>query len=380
MSKIKILVFVDRMLHGGIQSFIMNYYSRFDMDKFDVTVLTLDDGNVYPLEDEVVKYGIKLMKLKNSWISNFKSYLKYKKNVKQFFETNNDYDIFHLNSSGKNYYLLKCAKKNGIKVRIAHSHNTDFQTKSIMKKMIGKFFNNKLNKYANVYFGCSTLANKWMFNKNNQKEAIIIKNAVDCRAFSFNSTIRNKIREDYNISDKTVVLGNAARLFHQKNHSFLIDIFYEYSKINPDCVLMIVGDGILRNELEEKCKLLKIEKQVIFTGYKSNVADYYNAMDIFLFPSLYEGLGITIIEAEINGLPCYISSDVIPNETHITSNVHPISLKLLAKEWAEIIFSNNNKRIEEIELIKNANYDIESAANNLEILFDLLIKKECEKL
>jgi glycosyltransferase involved in cell wall biosynthesis len=122
--------------------------------------------------------------------------------------------------------------------------------------------------------------------------------------------------------------------------------------------------------------MLKIKEKVIFTGYKTNVADYYNAMDIFLFPSLYEGLGITIIEAEINGLPCYISSDVIPMETHITNNVYPISLELSANEWAKIIDSRNNLRKNEIELIKAANYDIETAVKNLEKLFLSYIEGE----
>jgi len=372
-NKIKVLIFVDRMRHGGIQSFICQYYGLFDKNRFNITVLTLDDGNTYPLEEKIESYDINLIKLNKIWITNLSSYIKYKKAVKNFFSNNNDFDIIHMHSSSKNYFLLKCAKKYGIKVRIAHSHNVNFQTNSKIKKIIGDNFKKKVKKYATHYFACSKDAGVWMFGRKLINETIIIPNAFDIENYKYDKNIRDSLRKEFNLKD-SVVYGNVSRLVTQKNHSFLIDIFGEIRKKQKNAKLVLIGDGELKEQLISKTKSMALDKDVIFLGYKSDIYNYYNLLDVFVFPSLFEGLGMTIIEALCNDLVCYISSDVIPSETHISSNVVEISLDKSPSDWAKIIMSNQNSRNNRsFSAIKNCGYDIYDASIKLQKTYEKIL-------
>lgn len=368
MKKIKVLYFVDRMLRGGIQSLVIDWVSRFDKEKIQVDFLLLDDGNKYELEDTLEELGCKVYKLHGIWIRTPFDYIKYHNKANDFFKKHNDYNVVHLHSSSKNYPILKYAKKYNVPIRIAHSHNVDFQTTSKLKKIAGNIFKIQLRKYSTDYFACSYLAGEWLFGKKiTQSDKFkVIHNAVDYEKFKFNKNIRNKLRKELNVSDNTILLGNVARFEKQKNHSFLIDVFYQYQKKIDDSMLLLIGTGTLEKEIAEKVRKLNIENKVIFLGFKNNVNEYMNAIDYFVFPSLFEGLGLVLIEAQANGIPCFTSNNVVPSEVKITDYLKFIELNNNAEEWSNQIIETSTKRIDTYNQIKNHLYLIEDVIKILQ--------------
>lgn len=367
---VKVLYFVDRMLRGGIQSLVIDWVSRFDKQKIHVDFLLLDDGKEYKLEQTLKELGCTVYKLKGIWVKTPIDFIKYKCAVKSFFKEHHDYKVVHMHSSSKNYMILKYAKKYGIPIRIAHSHNIDFQTKNPLKKLIGNLFKKPLIKYATDYFACSKIAGEWLFGKDivESDKFRVIHNAIDYDKFKYNSNIRKKMREEFNFKDSDIVIGHVGRFVEQKNHSFLIDVFYKCYEQNNNYKLLLVGTGELEEFIKEKVRSLGIENNVIFAGFQSNVNDYMHAMDLFVFPSLFEGLGLVLIEAQACGLPCFCTANTIPKDVKILNNLQFISLNNGALEWAKKIISsklriNDNNTYKEF---KKMNYLISDIVIELE--------------
>ena len=371
-SKIKILYFVDRMLRGGIQSMLINWIEKIDKSKFQIDILLLDDGKDYSKEEQVLRdMKCNVYKLNGVWIRIPTDFIKYKKAIKSFFEQHNDYKVVHLNSTSKNYMVLKYAKKIGVPIRIAHSHSIEFQTKNIFKKMFGNLLKPKLKKYATNFFACSEEAGKWLFGNKvvNSSKFEVIRNAINIDKFRFNEQKRKQIRKQLNIKEDTLIIGNVGRFVELKNHIFLIDIFNEIHKKNSNSKLMLVGSGKDENKIKEKVALLNLNEYVMFLGFKNNPNDYMCAMDIFVFPSKFEGLGLVLIEAQASGLKCYASKDVIPIDAHVSDLLEFISLQKSATEWANSILSLNNERKDVIREIKENGYDINDTVKKLEKIY-----------
>lgn len=370
-KKIRVLYFVDRMLKGGIQSLVFEIAKRINKDKFQLDFLLLDDGKKYELEEELKELGCKVYKLHGIWIRTPIDFLRYTNTLEDFFKKHNNYDIVHMHSSSKNYLILKKAKKYGIKTRIAHSHNIDFQTKNVFKKVIGNLFKFNLKKYATDYFACSELAGKWLFGNSitNNEKFKIIHNAIDFERFKFNTEVREKIRKENRIEKNEILIGHVGRFSNQKNHEFLIEIFKELKRLNSRYKLILIGTG--ENELKIKniVKKLNLENDVIFAGFKNNVNEYMQAMDVFLLPSKYEGLPVVGIEAQAAGLPIFVSKDVITSELKITQLISFISLSKSAKEWATIIHNGNLVRKDSTEEFKIQKYFIEDTVKELEKIY-----------
>ena len=364
-QKVKVLYFVDRMLRGGIQSLVIDWVSRFDKTKIQVDFLLLDDGKDYELEQTLKNIGCNVYKLKGIWIRKPVDFIKYIKAVDRFFAIHNDYKVVHMHSSSKNYMILKYTKKYAIPVRIAHSHSTGFQTQSSLQKAVGDIFKILLKKYATDYFACSEIAGKWLFGKNIVKSSKfkIIHNAVDYEKFKYNEEERNKIRDDLKIANNDIVIGHVGRFTNQKNHAFLIDVFYEMHKVNKHYKLLLIGTGILEENIKAKVEKLKLSEYVIFLGFKNDVYRYMNAMDIFAFPSLFEGLGLVLIEAQANGIPCIATKDAVPYEVKINNNFEFIELDI--EKCKEKILKTNLTRVDRKQKIKEANYFIEDVITQL---------------
>lgn len=365
--KVKVLLFVDRMRHGGIQQFIIENIKHMDKSNLSIDVLTLDDGQTYPLEETVQAVGANFYKLKNIWIHSPIDYIKYAKAINVFFKEHNDYKVIHMNASSKNFILLKYAKKYEIPIRIAHSHNIDFQSKNILKKYIGNFFKISLKRYATDYFACSKLAGEWLFGKKNvdRNNVKVIHNAVDYHKFQFDECIRKKIRNEFSIPEDVMVIGNVGRFTTQKNHTFLIDIFYEIQLRKKDSILILVGIGELEDRIRDKVKRLGLESKVIFTGFRNDVNEIMQAMDLFLLPSLYEGLPVVGVEAQAIGIPVFTSKDVVTEEAKVSQVLHFISLKETAQEWAHKILQSDLHRCDTAKELKSAGYFIEDSAQEL---------------
>lgn len=346
MEKIKILYFVDRLLLGGIQKLIVEWALKIDKSKFQVDFLLLDDGQEYDLEKRLKEEGFHVYKLEGIWIKSLLDYIDYAKALDLFFSNHRDYKVVHMHSSSKNFLVLKYAKKYQVPIRIAHSHNIDFQTKNKLKKCFGDVLKISLRKYATDYFACSTIAGEWLFGKQIVKGPSfkVIHNAIDYGKFKFDPKMREKMRAEFKISGDVLLIGNVGRFMNQKNHTFLIDIFYELTKLNPNVMLILIGIGEKEEEIKNKVAKLHLKDRVIFAGFRENVNELMQAMDVFLLPSLHEGLPVVGIEAQASGLPVFTSKDVVTKELKITNQVHFISLEKNASEWANDILKSDLSR------------------------------------
>ena len=211
---------------------------------------------------------------------------------------------------------------------------------------------------------------------HNNKNFFILNNAIDTEKYICNDCIKNKKDKELCIDESQIVLGNVGRFYHQKNHQFIIDVFYEYKKRVPSAVLILVGDGDLKNEILEKTNKMNIDDSVIFTGVRSDIPELLNAFDLFIMPSFYEGLPVSAIEAQASGLKCLLS-DTITKEVDITGNVEFMSLKKSPKEWAEkIVLMLPYERKNTQQKIIDAGYDIKSTAEWLTDFYLKLAEKD----
>lgn len=352
---IRVLQVVTYMGRGGLETMLMNYYRNIDRDKVQFDFLTHRDER-WDYDDEIESLGGKIYHLPK--LNPFsKSYLN---DLDKFFKEHKEYQIVHCHQDCLSGVVLKVAKKNGVKFTIAHSHNAN-QDKNL-KYLIKVFEKSKIPKYADKLFACGDEAGRWMFNTDNFE---VLNNAIDTDLYTYNKEKADKVKKEFSIENKFVV-GHVGRFNPQKNHEFLIDVFNEIQKVKEDSVLMLVGDGDLRPEIEQKVQDLGLSDKVIFTGVRSDVNDLMQGMDVFLFPSLYEGLGIVLIEAQAAGLKCVIS-DTIPKDGVLTDDVTSISLNETSVVWAnEILKYQEFKRSNNKEIIKKANYDIKNNAKTLE--------------
>lgn len=352
---IRVLQVVTYMGRGGLETMLMNYYRNIDRDKVQFDFLTHRDER-WDYDDEIESLGGKIYHLPK--LNPFsKSYLN---DLDKFFKEHKEYQIVHCHQDCLSGVVLKVAKKNGVKFTIAHSHNAN-QDKNL-KYLIKLFEKRKIPKYADKLFACGNEAGRWMFNTDDFE---VLNNAIDTDLYTYNAEKASKVKKEFGIENKFVV-GHVGRFNPQKNHEFLIDVFNEIQKIKEDSVLMLVGDGDLRQEIEKKVQDLGLSEKVIFTGIRSDVNDLMQGMDVFLFPSLYEGLGIVLIEAQAAGLKCIIS-DTIPKDGIITDDVLSLSLNQSPVIWAnEVLKYKGYKRSNNKELIEKADYDIKNNAKKLE--------------
>ncbi|MFV0341447.1 MAG: glycosyltransferase family 1 protein [Anaerocolumna sp.] len=367
-KKEKVLMFVDRMRVGGIQILLRDIYRNMSDANIAIEFLVLDDGEQYDLEEELIKEGAIIHKLKGIWIRNIRGYQAYRKAMNHFFAENHDYSVVHMHSSSKNFFLLYYARKYNIPIRIAHSHNTNFQSKSKAQIMLGNVFKFPLKIFATHYFACSEYAGQWLFGHKCVKngEVFILKNGVDLKAYEYKQEVRDKMRKELGFNEAHLVIGHVGRFTPQKNHTFLIDVFAKIHQQNANTILVMAGIGDLQKECMEKVRVLGLENNVRFLGFRTDVNYLLHAMDVFLMPSLYEGFPVTGIEAQACGLPC-VFSDTITREAHILEQVKYISLSSSPDTWARetlSLVSNFNRALCKDQL-KEKGFDIEDYVDSL---------------
>lgn len=352
---IRILHIINGMGSGGAEMVIMNWYRHIDRNRVQFDFLLRSKVNIYA--DEISKLGGRVY-----YVPSFPRHLLENYIVtEEFLEKHTEYKIIHVHGNALIYMtVLELGKKKNIPCRIMHSHNTK-AARSIYN-FVHYFNKRRIENLATDYFACSKDAGHWMFGKQKFK---IIKNAIDINKFSYNNTIRKNYRKGLNIENKFVI-GNVARFLPSKNHSFLLDIFKKILEKDEDSVLLLIGEGRTKLEIRKKAEQLEIQDRVIFLGRRNDVNHLMQAMDVFIFPSFYEGLGVTLIEAQTSGLPC-IASDTIPKESNITGNIQYLSLKLNEKYWAEKVYClKQNKRKDASNRVKQSGYDIKSVALDIQ--------------
>lgn len=359
---IRVLQIIGDVVGGGVETVIMNYYRNIDRTKiqFDFVV---HKGALPQYIAQVKKYGGKVYEI-TSYKSNI---LKYTYEIYKIIKENN-YEIVHSNMNSLSGFPLFAAYFACAKVRILHNHTTDNPAegiRTIAKRILRPF----ARLFANQYWACSKLAAEWMYGKNAviNGRVTIINNAINLEKFKFNKEKREKLRKELGL-ENCFVIGHVGRFMKQKNHEFLIDIFNEVLKQKKNARLLFIGDGKLKQQIEEKVKKLGIEKDVIFLGVRNDVADLYNVMDVFVFPSFYEGLGMVVIEAQVNGLSV-VTSDAVPKEAKVTKNIRFLNLRQPKTEWCNEILKAERKEIVNNEDILLKNFDIKSESRKLENIY-----------
>lgn len=323
---VKVLIVVPNMRSAGIENFVMNMYrniNRYNV-QFDFLVHS-EKEQIF--DEEILKSGSTIFRLT---YKDDKNIFKYIRDLNNFFKNHKEYKIVHGHMQSMMPLYLLIAKINKVPVRIAHAHNSDYEKtiKGFILHLFSRF--SKLN--ANVLWACSNSAGKYLFG-NSKFE--VIHNAIDTDKFKFDIKKRNKVREEMNL-DNRFVIGNIARFEIQKNHDFLIDIFYEIYQLRKDAVLLLVGEGFLKDKIIEKVHKLGLDSCVCFLGVRKDTDALYQGMDVFLLPSLYEGLPLVGVEAQVSGLSCFFSSS-ITEEIKLSNSAKFISLNSSAKEWAKEI-------------------------------------------
>jgi glycosyltransferase len=366
---IRVLHVVQRMEAGGTQALLMNLYKNIDRKKVQFDFLVeYNDKQFY--DDEIIKLGGKI------YYTNIRkdfNIISFKRKVKKILKENK-YEIVHVHASNVGNIVFKIAKKIGINVRIAHAHNNSSvkDIKYIPRMILRKLYVNK----ATDYFACSKDAGEFFFK---EKNFIILNNAIDTEKFIFNEESRNIIRKKLHIENDFVV-GNIGRLHMQKNHKFLIDIFIKIKEQKENAKLVIIGDGPLEDEIKNYIKNNNIINDVILLKNRKDIPELLWAMDIFILPSLFEGLGIVTIESQAAGTPCLVSNNV-PDLTNITPIIKYEDLNKSNDIWAidAIELSKNDFSHKNMSsLVKENNFDIKNVAQFLQEYYLNKVKSEGE--
>lgn len=349
---------------GGTQSFIMNVLRNINRDQYKVDILVNDDiqggwGN------EMRSLGCNILFFPRFKVYNFLSF--YKK-LNTFFKDHH-YDIVHGHTTNSAGIYLYVAKRYGIKT-IAHVHSTGFRG-NCFERLFKYLFSRLTKQQADFWFACSNEAAQFLYSEdyksyNNYYE---IPNGIDVHKYRFNSFIRSDIRQQLKISEKTFVCGHVGTFSEPKNHTFLIDVFYEIKKLEEDSKLILIGSGKLKESIIEKTEKLGLQNDIVFLENISNVNEYLIAMDLFIFPSLFEGFGMVSLEAQASGLNV-LQTDTIPYDTHVTPNVTVMSLKETPKIWAlKATQINGNNREEMNSIVEASKYNIRKTVDLLSSLY-----------
>lgn len=349
---IRVLQVFSGMNRGGAETMLMNIYRHIDRSKvqFDFVVHTNDKCDY---DDEIESLGGKIYHIPRFTA---KTALHYSRIWRDFFDSHREYKIVHSHIRSTASIIVKQAKKYNLST-IVHSHNTS--SGKGVSAIIKNILQIPIRWQSDFLFACSDDAGKWLFGKNSLKNDnyYLVKNSIDAGSYRFDSTKRMAIRNEIGVEGKWV-LGHVGRFINQKNHEFLIDIFCDFHKIEPNSVLLLIGRGELEEKIKNKVSDLNLDDAVIFMGVRSDITDLMLAMDVFVFPSLFEGLGIVAIEAQASGLKTIVS-DTIPKEAKVTELIEFVSLEKSAEQWANIIVNNlKYNRVDKTSELKASGYDI----------------------
>ncbi len=361
---LRILQVVTYMGRGGLETMLMNYYRNIDRTKVQFDFLVHREFRA-DYDDEIESLGGKIYRAPR--LNPYSA--KYRKFMKNFF-AEHEYTVVHSHLDCLAGIPLEFAKKAGVPVRIAHSHNAN-QPRDL-KYPIKLLQRRKIASTSTQCFACSGEAGDWMFQG---KAFTVVKNAIDLKKFEFDEDRRLAMRQKLGLENE-LVIGHVGRFYEQKNHEQLIDIFAEIIK-QQNAKLLLVGKGPLEEKIKERVDAKGLADSVIFLGTRNDIPDLMQAFDVFVFPSIFEGLPLTLIEAQASDLPCVIS-DTIPNEVKLTSLVEFVSLKATPQEWAKKVLEfseRGHRRSEQLCSIRAHGYDIIDVSYKLEKWYQEAVEK-----
>lgn len=344
------------MNRGGLETMLMNYYRQIDRNKiqFDFMVHRTEQGQY---DDEILRLGGKIYRMPQIRPGNYRTYFKM---LDDFFAQHSEYKLVHSHINENSSFVLRAAKRAGVQCRIAHSHLSDLGIDLKLPYRIYARF--KMKDQPNKYFACSQKAGQWLFGRTRamSNEITVLNNAVNVQEFKYNEEIRHNVRTELGAGNR-LVLGHIGRFVKQKNHDFLIDVFTSVHKKHPDSMLIMAGDGPLRPSMERKVAQLGLTDHVRFLGIRGDVSRLMQAMDLFVFPSLFEGLPVVLVEAQAAGLKCVVS-ETITRETDVTARVDFVSLNKSSDVWADRILASSYEHADTAKLLSENGYDTTTMA------------------
>lgn len=374
----RILQFVRVLDCGGIEKFIFSNYNYMNKKEFKYDFLLLRnqkesyDAEIYRLGCNKICIDTNDDPMKPRKLRTYYEIYKIFKDGK--------YDIVHFQSvspSLSSSIIIFLAKMSGIKRRILHSHLACDWKKYEFQRMVKYKIARKINSMlCTDFLACSDLAAEYSFSSKvyKSKRYVIVNNAISASKFRFDESARDRVRSEYNINGKYVI-GNVGRFVQQKNHEFMIDVLVDILKIKKDCCLFLVGGEVAsepnrKEEIKKYVEKKGVKEYVIFAGERNDIAACLAAMDVFIFPSHFEGLGIVGIEAQAAGVTVVAAKNYIPVELKIVDNFVWLDLKDSTKTWAEMLLKpTQNDRSSAYKFIENSDYNIMRTAKKLENIY-----------
>ena len=354
--------------YGGIASWMLSYAKEFDRDLVAVDFLVhgMEKG---AREQEALSLGAKVIHVPYRG----KNPLANQRGIEQGIA--GGYDVAHAHMDGMNAYPLEIAKRFGVPVRISHSHNTDFLTQNPLRRAVHEMARRRIPNSATHLFACSELAGRFLYGDAlvEAGRVTLVRNAIDPARFAFDQSARERLRAELNAGDRFLI-GHIGRFdLRQKNQLFLLETFAKARQTRPNLLLALVGDGADRPQIEAMIHALHLENNVLLLGYRKDVGALYSAFDLFALPSLFEGLGIVLIEAQASGLGC-IASDAVPRETQV-GNCRYLPLENGAWADAFVGAEASKDRVISTEIFAAKGYDIHAAAKTLEQFYCEAVKR-----
>ena len=361
----RLLCIVGSMNAGGAETFLMKIYRNIDKLKYQMDFCIADKNkNFY--EDEIISMGGRIYRITPKSQGFWKNF----KDIKTIVKDNKYENVLRVSQHSLSAIELFAAKLGGAKKLAFRSSNSKTGSGKI-NTAIHYLFRPFANAMSNIKIAPSKEAARFMFGR---KKYFQINNGLDIREFAFSEEKRKKYRNEFNVGDNIKVIGHVGRFNFQKNHKFLIDIFNEYKKTNPNSQLWLFGKGELENEIKEYVASKQLSEYVKFYGVRNDINYIYSAMDCFVFPSLFEGMPNTVIEAQTSGLHCLVS-DTVTADCDISNNVTFLAVKDTIQNWSNnITFISNEERKKKTEIVKANRYDILDVTKEIE----KLIFGECE--
>lgn len=355
------------LIKRGVEKYIENINTQINHKKIQIDVLT----PFYCLNDElrenIENNGGKVIELKCASNSKLGFYISFLFRLNRILESE-QYDVIEAQTGAIPIMALStiAGYRSHINKIIVHTHNTHVKNQ---KYWIQTRLFWPLIKKADYYYACSMKAGRDSFPKSVHSKIQVIPNAINVQDYKFDSETRRQMREKLNVESQFVV-GHIGAFTTQKNHNFLVDIFESIQKQKKDSVLLLIGEGELEEEIRKKVKQHGLENQVIFYGATNNICDLLCCMDVFVFPSIWEGLGIAVVEAQASGLPCFYSED-LPQEVQINSNCFPISIECTSDEWATRILSFHETETRELynKNLEESDFSLYKVTSDLEKMY-----------
>lgn len=356
---------------GGIDRYLYNYCSRIKDIQFDFAVV--ENNKIGILEPKLVEMGCNIYRVPRQ-----SKGIKYNYDALKKIMTQTEYDAVHVHLGYKSAVALLCAKNCGIRTRIVHSHIA-YVPESFLQKVFRKGMTFITKRLATSLAACGKDAARWVWGKKTfESGAVTIhNNAVKTADFAFSQHLRDEMRKELNIADGTLVVGHIGRICEQKNQLRLAEIFASIHKLRENSVLLLAGyaNEQYKSLVLDKARELSVKESVYFLGVRSDVKNLLNAFDVFVFPSIYEGLPFTLIETQCNGLPA-VSSDAVTNEVKVSEYVDFLSLNSSNEEWAQtaVLLSESPRKSDAYKDVADAGYDIDIEAERLRSYYIKCIK------